>query len=148
MFAPFNAIDHVLGFLPAAVRLGLYGLLVGIVAMLIYRWISPQKKLAALKLEIVESRRAMRSYTGTDVREMLRLSTRSITPALRQLLLVLVPTLIAAAPVVFVVLWLGNAFSDRPVWSMGPDWLRTWHTPFMTALTVAALAMKFTLKIH
>jgi hypothetical protein len=148
MFALFNAIDDACAFLPAAARLILYGLLVGILAMLIYRWISPQKKLAALKVQIVEARRAMRSYTGTDAREMLRLSGRSIAPALRQLLLVLVPTLIAAAPVLLIMYWLGSAYADRVVWSIGPEWLQTWHAPFMIALTVAALGMKFGLKIH
>jgi hypothetical protein len=146
MFALFNAIDQWCSFLPAAARVALYGLIVGAAAMLIYRWISPQKKLRELKQEMADARRAMRGYNGTDAREMLRLSGRAIAPAFRQLLLVLVPTIIAAVPVVLVVWWLAATRSQ--VWSVGPSWMHTWHTPFMLAVTVAALGLKFALKIQ
>jgi uncharacterized membrane protein (DUF106 family) len=146
MFALLNAIDDFCSFMPEALRLALYGLLLGVAAMLIYRLISPQKKLKAIKHEMAQARSAMRSYDGTDPREMLRLSGKAIAPALRQLLLVLGPTIIAAAPVALVVWWLESTKSQ--VWSFGPTWMHTWHTPFMAALTVAALGMKFALKIH
>jgi hypothetical protein len=146
MFALFNAIDECCSFLPAAARVALYGLVVGAGAMLIYRWISPQKRLRELKQEMADARRAMRGYNGTDGREMLRLSGQAIAPALRQLLLVLVPTIVAAVPVGLVVWWLSATKSD--VWSVGPAWMHTWHTPFMFAVTVAALGLKFALKIH
>ena len=42
--------------------------------------------------------------------------------------------------------WLETTRSQ--VWSFGPSWMHTWHTPFMFALTTAALGMKFALKIH
>jgi uncharacterized membrane protein (DUF106 family) len=250
MFALFNAIDDFFSFMPEALRLALYGLVVGVVAMLIYRLTSPQKRLKAIKQQMADARAAMRSYTGTDASEMLRLSARAIAPALRQLLYVLGPTILAMLPVLLVVLWLEARYSnqlpnsgdivnvtvlpsdspvfwsvsavetlsighyalrwpshdarvqllypgmkapllnlplDRPmssitkwrwwhrvldageplelpadapiesitfdmparhVWSVGPSWMRTWHTPFMAALTVAALGMKFALKIH
>jgi hypothetical protein len=77
---------------------------------------------------------------------MLRLTGRSIAPALRQLLIVFLPTIIAAAPVGLVFWWLESTYAK--VWSVGPSWMHTWHTPFMIALTVAALGMKFALKIH
>jgi len=77
---------------------------------------------------------------------MLRLSAAAIAPALRQLLLVIGPTLIAMAPVALVFWWLESTRGQ--VWSFGPAWMHTWHTPFMFALTVAALGMKFAFKIH
>jgi hypothetical protein len=147
MFAAFNAFDSALGLLPGGVRVALYGLVLGVVGMLIYWWTSPQRRIAAVKLEMSEARRALRAYKGTNGREVLRLSVRSLAPALRQLLLVLGPTLLAAAPIVLVVAWLESAYADRTIWSIGPAWMRTWHTPFMVALSVAALVMKFALKI-
>jgi hypothetical protein len=123
-----NSIIHVL---PSAGWIGLLGLIVGAVTMLIYWWTSPQSRIAALKIESVEARRAMQAYNGTDGREILRLARRAISPALRQILLVLGPTLLAAAPIVLIMIWLSAG-----------------HIPFMIGVSVAALAMKFAFKIH
>ncbi len=123
-----NSMTHVL---PSAGWIGLLGLIVGAVTMLIYWWTSPQNRIAALKGESAEARRAMQAYNGTDGREILRLARRAISPALRQILLVLGPTLLAAAPVVIVMLWLSSG-----------------HIPFMVGVSIAALVMKFAFKIH
>jgi hypothetical protein len=117
--------------LPPAAWVGGLGVLLGAVAMLIYWRISPQKKLIALKEEIKGSRHALRAYTGTDGREVLRLAGRAISPALRQMLLILGPTLLAAAPVVLAMLVLGSS-----------------HVPFMIGVAVATLVMKFAFKIQ
>lgn len=151
MFSFLNAIDSACGhLLPAAARVALYGLIVGMVAMLIYWRLSPQKKLGELKQQISESQRALRAYDGTDVREILRLSRQTIAPAFKQLALVLGPTIVAAIPVVFVIWWLESDFSRRmpELMSIGPGWLRTWHAPFFTTLTIATLGMKFGFKIR
>jgi uncharacterized membrane protein (DUF106 family) len=151
MFSILNAIDAACGhLLPAAVRVGLYGLIVGVVAMLIYWRLSPQKKLGELKKQISESQRALRAYDGTDVREILRLSRQTIAPAFKQLAFVLGPTIVAAIPVIGVITWLESGWSHRAseLLSFGPGWVRTWHAPFFTALTIAALGMKFGFKIR
>jgi hypothetical protein len=149
MFALFKALDSAASFLPAPARLAIYGLILGALAMLIYWWISPQRKLAVVKQQMVEARQKMRAYDGTDPKEMLRLSGQSIAPALKQLLLVLFPTLVAALPVILAIVWLeSSAYSGAAVWSIRPQWLASWHTPFFAGLTVAALGMKFGFKIH
>ncbi|HEX8523194.1 MAG TPA: hypothetical protein VF669_13135 [Tepidisphaeraceae bacterium] len=114
-----------------AMLVGLLGAIVGAVAMLIYWKISPQERLVALKGEMKDSRRALSAYAGTDVREVLRLAGRAIAPALRQLLLILAPTLLAAAPVIVTMIL-----------------LRSSHMAFMIGAAVATLAMKFGFKIH
>jgi hypothetical protein len=141
----FHAIDSSLGFLPLAVRAGMYGLVVGAVAMLIYWKLSPQRRLAELKLAMAASRADMSGYDGTDLREVLRLSGRSIRLALVQCVLVLGPTLVAALPVIAAMAWI-----DLPghAWPAGPEWLRTWHAPFMIGLSVAAIVMKLAFRIH
>jgi uncharacterized membrane protein (DUF106 family) len=148
MFAPLHALDGALDFLPPAVRIGMYAAVVGAIAMLIYRLISPQKRLAALKQQISESQRAMRAYEGTDFREVMRLCGRSIALALKQLGLVFGPTLIAALPVIWVMAWLETSFDGRHILHAGPGWLRTWHATFMVIISVVALAMKLLMRIH
>jgi hypothetical protein len=254
MFVLFNAIDHACGALPVGARLGLYGLIVGVLAMLIYWLLAPQQRILAIRAEMADAQRALRAYNGTDPRQILRLSAKSISPALKQLLLLLLPTLIATAPVLLVMDWLESAYAyrlpsageavgmtingglagpdairsvpsgairqlrsdgrfaiswpaidenvpildaktdqellrlplrqavtsvgrghwwsallegtnrielppgtsvssiefdlpPRRVWSIGPGWMRSWQAPFMVALSVAALAMKFAIKI-
>ncbi len=255
MFTLLNGLDRACDVLPTAARLGLYGLISGVVAMLVYWQTSPQSRILLLRQQISEAQRTLRAYTGTDVRVILKLSAETISPAFRQLLLVLGPSLVALLPVLLAVMWLESTHShrlpgagdlvaatisgasgsadatarwlpsaavkeqpsggrciirwpardqmvtlvdatsgkellrlplQRPVhtvgrprwwspllegrdrvelpadarissidfdlptrwvWSIGPQWMRTWHTPFMTALTVAVLVMKFTIKI-
>jgi hypothetical protein len=113
MFVLFNALDHACGALPVAARLGLYGLIVGVLAMLIYWLLAPQTRIIAVREEMAAAQKALRAYTGTDPREILRLSGRSISPAVRQLLLLLVPTLVATAPVLLVMDWLESAYAYR-----------------------------------
>lgn len=142
MFAWFKSVDSACGqVLPAYVRLGLYGLVAGGVSMLVYRRLSPQRRLAALKQEVGDARRALRAYDGTDGREVLRLSRRAVGLSLRQLLLVAGPTAVAAAPVVLAMACVGSAYESAGTW------LRSWELPFMAGATVAALGLKFGLKI-
>jgi hypothetical protein len=143
-----NSIDSACHALPPTARLVVYGLVMGALAMLIYWLTSPQRRIAALKSEISNAQRALRTYSGTDGREILRLTGRAIGPVLRQMALVLGPTLLAAAPIVLVMFGLAALYSDRfsGNW-MGPSWLRSWEVPFMLGATIAALALKFSLKI-
>jgi len=142
IFLWFKSFDAAFGLLlPAFARLGLYGLVVGGIAMLIYWRLSPQARMIKFKQEMREARRAMQSYTGTDGREILRLSGRAISLALQQLLLVIGPTIVAAIPVVLVMLALGSAYTATS------SWLKSWEVPFMIGLSVSALGMKFGLKI-
>jgi hypothetical protein len=126
-----TAFDSIAHLLPTAGWVGLFGLVVGAITMPIYWWTSPQSRIAALKIEIVEARRAMNAYSGTDGREILRLAGRAIAPSLRQMLLVLGPTLLAAAPVILIMIWLQSS-----------------HIAFMVGLSISTLAMKFAFKIH
>lgn len=128
MFALAESITHLL---PSSGWAGLLGLVVGAITMPIYWWTSPQSRIAALKVEIVEARRAMNAYNGTDARQILRLAGRAIALSLRQILLVLGPTLLAATPVILIMFWLPSS-----------------HIAFMIGLTISSLAMKLAFKIH
>lgn len=113
MFTLFNTLDGVCSFMPAGLRVGLYGLITGVLAMLIYWRISPQGRIRALQAQISEAQRALRGYKGTDLGQMMRLCGQAVLPAVRQVLLVGGPTLLAATPVLLLMAWLDSSYSHR-----------------------------------
>jgi hypothetical protein len=113
MYFVFNSIDHLCSGLPVSARLGLYGLFTGVLAMLLYWLLSPRDRILGVKADIAQAQQALRAYKGTDPREILRLSGKSISAAIRQILLLLGPTLIATAPVLLVMAWLESTYNDR-----------------------------------
>src|SRR4051812_11229176 len=113
MFTGLNALDHAIDAIPLAVRLMLYGLIVGTLAMLIYWRLSSQQRIRKLREQISEAMRAQRAYTGTDPMHILKLSKQAIAPALKQVLLVLGPTLVGVLPVVLIMHWLQSTYGCR-----------------------------------
>ena len=113
MFTLFDTLDGACNLLPAALRVSLYGLITGALAMLLYWRISPQGRIRELKAQIAQGHLALRSYKGTDLGQMMRLSGQAVSPAARQVLLVGGPTLVAAIPVVLLMAWLENSYSYR-----------------------------------
>ncbi len=131
----------------AFLKLGVYGLVIGAVAMLLYKWISPQKKLLALKEELARAQRELKAYKGTDGREVMRLSKAAVAPALKQMLLVIGPAIISMAPVLLTMYGLSSVYQTHIAQGSGPSWLYAWETPYMIGLTISAIVMKFALKI-
>jgi hypothetical protein len=92
--------------LPAALRVLLWGALAGIAGMALYRWLSPQSRLAALKPELRAAQRALADYDG-PLPGLWPLVGRQFRLAFTQLGLVFLPSLAAGLPVIL--LWTGMA---------------------------------------
>lgn len=106
----FAWLDGVLSELTApTARLILWGALSGALSMALYWVFSRQGEIASIKQKAAEARRALDSYEGDFsgawpiMRDMLRLS-------LRQIGLVTWPAVVASLPVLFVIVWLSNAY--------------------------------------
>lgn len=101
--------DGLLLFLPLPLALLLWGVVSGWATMWVYRRFSNQDKLAALVPQARAVRRELANYDGEFsglfplMRENFRLSGRHIGLALG-------PALLAGVPVLFVLVWISNAF--------------------------------------
>jgi len=109
----FAALD---GFLAPTVapliRVVLWGALMSVVTMLLYRLLSPQEKLARLRAETGESRRKLAEFDG-ELEGLWPLVGESLALSLRQIGTIFVPALIASLPVVSCLVWLDSEFGYR-----------------------------------
>ena len=106
-----DRIDSALsGSVSSAFRIVLWGLLASLLSMLVYKWTSNQKRLAALKVQALEIRQAMNTFEG-EMEELWPLLRRNLSVAWQRLGLGLFPALIASVPVLLILVWMSNAFS-------------------------------------
>ncbi len=107
-------LDHLLGTagVPALVRVLLWGGVAGYLGMWIYRRVSPQERLAAVKTELAAAQKAVAVYDG-DFGGLLPLIRAQFGLALRQLRLSTAAALLAALPVLLVLPWLSNEHGAR-----------------------------------
>ena len=108
-----GALDGGLSFLPALLRVVLYGGVAGAGAMFLYGWLLPQERLAALQAELAKARSRMHDYDGDEPREILRLARASLGLSLKQLVVVFLPTVLAALPVLLMLGWLEGVYGHR-----------------------------------
>lgn len=109
----FNWVDQALGVvLPPAVRLLLWAFLGALLAMEIYRLLSPQQRLTTLKQNFREAQRRLNAYDG-PLDEAWPLITRPLVLALQRIGLVLPATLAASLPLLLIILWLDTSYAHR-----------------------------------
>ena len=109
----FGITDGVLAaFLPSVVRLILWGVLAGWVSMLVYRLLSNQEKIAALKTRQQQQQKQIAEFDG-DFAELLPLIGRTLALGFRQLGHALGPALLASLPALFIIVWVAGAFGYR-----------------------------------
>jgi hypothetical protein len=114
MFVLLDAIDGVCAMvLPVGARVALYGLILGALSMLVYWRLAPQVRLRTLKQQVSDGQKALRTYNGTDPRELMRLCKGAIGPAVKQLVYMIGPVLLGMAPVLLVATWLEARFTYR-----------------------------------
>lgn len=99
-------LDALIGFLPDWARISVWGLVLGALTMVLYGWLSPQERIAEVKEKLEEARRDMQEYTGTDFGPVLEKAQKSLRLSFRQLRIMLGPTLIAAIPIIAVLIWM------------------------------------------
>lgn len=131
-YPPLDALDTVLGPLPAALRLVVFGALSGALAMALYRLFSNQERIRARKAEIREIRVALKA-AADDFDATMRLSRRNLAASFRLLGAVILPAILSSLPLLIVLAWLAGHYEHHlpapgaPVpiaFAPGPDGMR------------------------
>ena len=112
----FSFIDQLLGgFLPAVVRVVLWGVLAGWLTMVVYRRLSRQDKIQVLKAEQKKQQKIISDFDG-EFEELFPVIRHTLGLGMRQLGLSLGPALLATIPILFLVVWVAGQFGyDQPV---------------------------------
>ena len=131
-----ETLDPALAFLPVWARISLWALVCSALSMWLYRQLSPQAALKALKEAQGASRKRLRGYDG-DMAGLYRLIGTDLKISLRQMKLILLPTLVAVAPVVYVMLVLADFYTGE-----NAEWI------FLGTMLPASLAIKYMFRIH
>lgn len=106
----FDFVDRsLLGALPPLARLILWAIAGAAVSLTLYRWLSPQRRIAAAKAAALDSRRRLNAHDG-DIESALPLMRQSMKAALRHVALVFPAALIASLPVLALLVWLDSAY--------------------------------------
>ena len=107
----FGAVDDILlSFLPAFLRLLLWGILAGWLTMLVYRKISNQEKIGVLKAEQKKLQRSITQFDG-EFEHLLPVIWRTLGLGFRQLGLAIGPALLSTLPVLFLIIWAAGRFA-------------------------------------
>lgn len=128
-----------------AVCLGSLG---GAASMLLYRRVSPQRRLVELSLACAAARRDLQQFTGDDWATVSRLARRAVSLAVARVRLVILPTAAAVLPVIALASWL-ECRVDTTAWVAPAPWgLGSLATFFWLPLIGAAMATKLLLGIR
>lgn len=105
----FDALDRLIGFLPDAVRLVLWGALSAAAAMALYRRLSGQERIKALQAEARGLRQ--RLMQTDDAAEAARLAGENLKLSMRTLGTVTGPAMLSGLPVILVLAWVSASFA-------------------------------------
>lgn len=109
----FTALDtRLAAFVPDSLRLVIWALLAAAVSMALYRWLSPQSRIARLKREAAEARRALNEHDG-NLDEAAPLMRRMLRLSLLQMGAVTGPAVLASLPILCLLVWLSTAYGYR-----------------------------------
>lgn len=97
---------------PLPLRILIWGVISALLSMEIYRLLSPQHRIARIRRELRDAQQDMASYDG-PAEGIWPLISKVLSLACRRLLLVFPATLVAAVPVLAVILWLDSAHAYR-----------------------------------
>ena len=106
----FAWLDAAIAFMPAWVRLVLWGLVAGAVTMGLFRVLSRQERIAEIKKAIKARQREMSDFDG-EMSELLPLVGGTLALAFRQFGLALGPALVASIPAIFILVSLSHLYS-------------------------------------
>jgi uncharacterized membrane protein (DUF106 family) len=97
------------GMIPAAIRLVLWGLLCGLISMLLYRWLSDQDRISRSKGELKTAQQALNAFDG-EFKEAWPLMRRLMRMSLEQVGRVGWPAVVASLPLLFVLSWMSVSY--------------------------------------
>jgi hypothetical protein len=107
----FAAVDAVLAnWLSAIARIVFWAVIMAVISMALYRLVSPQEKLARIKVDASRVRREVATFDG-DFEQLSPLVRRSLSLSMQQIGLSLLPGLVASLPLLACVIWLYSAFA-------------------------------------
>jgi hypothetical protein len=144
----FAAVDGLMAkVLPPALRLALWALFAAIVTMELYRLLSPQARIFELKLRFAEKKQALDSFDGEfeDAWPMMR---SMLGAAFMRVAIVLPGTLVAALPLLLLLVWIDRVYRAENVLPFGPGWVRGWEFSFIAAMIACSLLYKHVRRIQ
>jgi len=103
--------DWLTGFLPPLAKLILWAGVGAILSMALYRLLSPQHQIAALKRVLVRAQQRVAEYDG-ELSGAWPLIGRMLSLAVRRVALVLPATLLASLPLLAFIVWLDGAYGS------------------------------------
>lgn len=108
-----TAVDQLLAaFIPVFPRLLIWGFITALITMWLFRKLSRQEAIRALKAKVKNNQAKMAAFEG-EFGELLPLIGATLKLAFRQLDLSLGPALLSSIPVIFVLVWLSNQFGHQ-----------------------------------
>lgn len=108
-----EAVDQrLLGVAPAALRVLLWAVLGALLSMELYRLLSPQRRIGALTAATQAAQQALAGHRG-DIGDAWPLMRRMLGLAVRRVALVVPGSLLAAYPVIALVVWLDTAYGHQ-----------------------------------
>lgn len=106
----FDFVDRsLLGALPPLLRLILWAVAGAAISLALYRWLSPQRRIAEAKAAALDARRRLNAHDG-DLESALPLMRQSMKAALRHVSLVFPAAIAASLPVLALLVWLDAAY--------------------------------------
>ena len=121
----------------------------GVLSILIYKFVSPQERIAHVLTASAQLQAQIKCYDG-DLAGMIRLSWKNVVLACRRVWLAFIPSLLAGLPVLASMAWLASDIDDsaREWIHVGPAWVRSWMAVFVLALSVSAMATRIGLRVR
>ncbi|MDX1626358.1 MAG: hypothetical protein R3323_07580 [Wenzhouxiangellaceae bacterium] len=107
VLGPIN--DVLVSFLPEPLALCVWALISAWLTMAVYRWTSNQDRLAELKPQVKAVQKKLSRYDG-DFSGLMPLIAENFRLSGRHILLAVGPALLAGIPVLFVLVWVSNAY--------------------------------------
>lgn len=92
-----------------ALRLALWSSVAGVLTMLLYGVLSPQRRIAAAKLELAVAKQQLDRFDG-EMHDALPLMRRMLASAFRQLGLVATPAIAAVLPMIVLAAWIAQTY--------------------------------------
>ena len=109
----FGTIDSLLAFLPLWLRVTLWGFGLGGGSMLMYGWLSDQERIAEVKEDVEVARQKMQGYDGEEFGPLLEMVKESLGLSVKQLKIMLGPTLAAGIPILGLLIWMEGAYTHK-----------------------------------
>ena len=100
------------GYVPEWLRLVVWGVIAAAISMALYHKLSAQRAMAAVKAESAEVRKSLKGYDG-EFAGLWALLRRNIALSARLVQLAALPAIVASLPVIFLIVWLSNAYGYR-----------------------------------